>query len=259
MKMKRLIRKAEAIYYERTCLRWMGHMTKLNPELKLFVYATTEYLEGIDKNARPAPVDMAKGMLQKTIDCITEFNESLVRDGMEDMQIPVPEELIPLQVAFLVILLSGGHGRVVALPGSNNDLVLGCRYKIMCYHTDGVKEGIYTESPYDSIRRLYPDAPIEEIACLMYHVSKCLSKMAYRRKLYRGRKFVAVHNGILNIRTKELLPFTHEYVFDSKWPDEYVMGPDGPMMRSPGGKEWDIDHWVRLFVKPEADGAESMC
>lgn len=71
-----------------------------------------------------------------------------------------------------------------------------------------------------------------------------LSKMAETVDLTRNRHLVPVKNGVFNKQTKELEPFSPEYVFLTKIMISYDASITRPILKTPEGDDWDIDHWL---------------
>ncbi len=55
---------------------------------------------------------------------------------------------------------------------------------------------------------------------------------------------VPVNNGVFDFKTKQLMPFSPEYIFLTKSKVNYVRNPSNPVIRTPDGDDWDIESWM---------------
>lgn len=63
-----------------------------------------------------------------------------------------------------------------------------------------------------------------------------------------------VKNGIYNQKTKQLEPFTPEYVYLSKISVDYKPNAQNPQIQEPDGSYWDVESWIReLSVSDEVN------
>lgn len=60
----------------------------------------------------------------------------------------------------------------------------------------------------------------------------------------KERHLFIVNNGIYNQQTKELEPFTPNYVYLTKIPIDYKFNPPNPVINSPDGYSWDVETWI---------------
>lgn len=59
----------------------------------------------------------------------------------------------------------------------------------------------------------------------------------------KEQDLIAVNNGIFNYKTKQLLPFSPDYVFTAKSKVDYVPNAVNPMITMPDGGFWDVESW----------------
>lgn len=82
-----------------------------------------------------------------------------------------------------------------------------------------------------------------------------LHMLADRQHRDRGayRDLIPVANGIIDYRTKELLPFSPEYVFTTKAAVKYSPDAKSPLIHNDDdGTEWDVESWIAdFFDDPE--------
>lgn len=80
-----------------------------------------------------------------------------------------------------------------------------------------------------------------------------LEKLAPVKVPNRNRDLIAVNNGIFNYATKQLLPFSPDYVFVAKSHVDYKDHPPLPVYHNPeDNTSWDVESWMReLSDDPE--------
>lgn len=145
-----------------------------------------------------------------TIQRFRNHNEGLPREK----QWPIPTELIPHQVALLVM----AHHHVRLLPWVE-DLERPFKEELLfAYQTKGPKKGLYTLGVSSLIKEFEPWMGDEKVS----QVEEWLKKEAEKGVLCVRDELVAVNNGILNWRTEVLMPFSPEYIFLVKGPSSYV-------------------------------------
>ncbi len=216
--------------------------------------ATADYLDSLDKDNLPAPEEAANGLLQKTADTFREFNGRLDEGSLP---VPLPEELTACQVAKLMMALC--HIRLVAgrnrYECNESGLQGPDRYDVMLYVADrsGIYDGesdigTYTCNLWPIIDTLSPHQSVSFAGFAEYadEVEFWLRLFAKKASLSYFHGFMPLENGVLNCRTKELLPFSPEYVFDEcTYFGSYEEGGDGPVIRFSDGREESMDDWIK--------------
>lgn len=139
--------------------------------------------------------------------------------------------------------------RRVACAGLNSD----DKYDLLClYQSDGPDAGTYTES----------ETALYSLA-LRYNVQ--LTDPGFKEVVHRLRAIaprvertmdmdlIAVNNGIFDYRTKELLPFSPDYVFLSKSHVDYDPNAVNVTIHNDAdGTDWDVESWIEeLSDDPE--------
>lgn len=109
------------------------------------------------------------------------------------------------------------------------------------------EEGIYTQNE-DVIRRviswLEPSLDQRKAGTVIYH----LKNMAEFKSKTVSRFLIPVKNGIFNVKTKQLEPFSADYVFTAKIATPYVENPNLPDIEG-----WNVDRWLHDLASGEAD------
>ena len=99
------------------------------------------------------------------------------------------------------------------------------------------------EAPVQTLsRQLNMNITTAEMKEVMFH----LRVEAPRRERDTCRDWVPVNNGIVDYRTKELLPFTPEAIFTSKSQVNYNPNAQNPVFHNnDDGTDWDVESWMR--------------
>jgi len=109
------------------------------------------------------------------------------------------------------------------------------------------KEGIYTQNE-TLIRRyiamLEPKHNSIKARDVIYH----LTTRAVVKPKTNSRFLIPVDNGVFNLKTKELEPFSPDYVFTSKIATEYVDAPELPTIEG-----WNVEDWIKELASYEED------
>lgn len=104
------------------------------------------------------------------------------------------------------------------------------------------EEGIYTRNT-TVIKRiiswLEPKLNNSKAEDVIYH----LTNNAEVKELTISRYLIPVQNGVFNLKTKTLEPFTSDYVFTTKISTPYVENPINPVIDG-----WDIETWMNSIA-----------
>lgn len=120
------------------------------------------------------------------------------------------------------------------------------------YQKEGENEGLYVEDDdfiSSLIRRLKRTATLRDIG----EIKDTLRTEAPLVSRTVDKDLIAVNNGIFNYRTKELLPFSPDYIFTAKCKVNYVPGSLNPVIHNDeDGTDWDVESWMQsLSDDPE--------
>lgn len=235
----------------------MGASTTLN---QLIRDTTEDYLDELDEDALPDQIE--HDLLARVNRAIEKYNmgpedptasanaKSYVRfpdQKPKDERARKLQALTPAQIA--QIIAKRHQACRLATVGENADKdydMLGL------YQSEGDNEGIYvaSEDDFHTIARKYnyglKDKDFKEIM-------SALRDMVPRRALNSDPDLVAVNNGILNYATKELMPFSPEYVFMTKSHVDFVPNAPNPIIHNDeDGTDWDVVSWMNdLSDDPE--------
>lgn len=103
-------------------------------------------------------------------------------------------------------------------------------------------EGIYTQNA-TRIQRviswLEPKHNENKAKEIIYHISNMSDVMEKTNDRY----LIPVDNGIFNIKTRQLEPFSPDYVFTTKISTKYIETPVNPVIDG-----WDLESWIRSIA-----------
>jgi len=104
------------------------------------------------------------------------------------------------------------------------------------------EEGIYTRNT-TIIKRviswLEPGLNSNRAEDVIYHIK---NKAVVRRRTV-SRYLIPVKNGVFNLKTRKLEPFTPEYVFTTKIETPYIYNLENPII-----DDWDIESWLNSIA-----------
>lgn len=220
---------------------------------------TSDYLNELDMQNLPEPEVAGSELLQRTVVAFKTFNEVFAEEvGITIQGLDIPDELTPYQVAKLMMALC--HIRLVVdrdrYECNESGLQGPDRYAVMLYVADksdiydGESDiGTYTCNLWPLIETLSPrsiEDPFPAFDRFEEEVEFWLRIFAKKASLSYFHGFMPLENGVLNCRTKELLPFSPEYVFDEcTYPGVYENGEDGPVIRIANGTDESVDDWIK--------------
>lgn len=140
----------------------------------------------------------------------------------EQTNVEPREEFLPTEACAKQLILE--HDFILIGSDSNAPL---CVYDV----TKGIytEDSLYIQKLIFNKEQRYKKANVEDV---MYKI-----KMMTQRVLPTiDRYLIPVNNGIFNLKTKKLLPFSPEYYFTSKITTNYIENAPKP--------EWDFDSWL---------------
>lgn len=204
---------------------------------------TRDYLATINPARVPSPDEIESEILHKVASYIDAAN-AVSGSGQK---LRTPKALLPAQIAEIMARLY--PIRRIRAVGENasedNDI-------IAVYCDQGENAGIYVnnDTTLFSIAKQYKyDLRQREFEEIMY----ILRGLVPAVKQATDPDLIAVNNGIFNYKTKQLMPFTPDYIFTSKSRVNYVVNPPLPVYHNPDDNtDWDVESWIQdLSDDPE--------
>ncbi len=203
---------------------------------------TTDYLSQINRIALPPPARIEADILDQ-LQMVFDIENAI---HPQSPWRPL-EKLIPAQIADIILTLYDVANVNFENEPFARDLDLLC-----IYQESGKDEGIYVS-----------DEKIIWMIAYQYcyalsksegnEVIRLLKLNAPKRNLCNDPNLIAVNNGIFNYETKQLLPFSPEYVFIAK--SHVNVNPNATNVvihNDEDGTDWDVESWMReLFDDAE--------
>lgn len=205
---------------------------------------TTDYLQTINPASPPTPDEIEAEILHAVS---LEFEAMNAVMPKTQKKFVAPKTLIPTQVALILTHLypicsiqSGGEN-----SHDDNDIVA-------LYCESGENAGTYVSSDkvLFSLAREYKfDLTKREFEEILYTMRSLVATKT--RSI--DPDLIAVNNGIFNYKTKQLMPFSPDYIFTSKSHVNYIDKPPLPVYHNPDDNtDWDVESWIQeLSDDPE--------
>lgn len=172
--------------------------------------------------------------------------ENTVRD--KSKKIPTPKTLSHWMIYEILIR----RYRFARIPAGNIASKNGKYDEVYYYCNKGPQEGIYVSAMVwlDRIvlemNRTFGEKDCDRVYFLL--LRKC--EVLYRTT---DRSLIAVNNGIFDYDTKQLLPFSEDYVFTSKSSVDYKSDAKNVVIHNDDdGTDWDLESWFKsIHDNPE--------
>lgn len=227
---------------------------------------TLSYLNTIDKQNPPTPKEIERALIAAVNDAIALENmcaPTIViknADGQpvkdkngnpKTMPLRAPwksiDRLLPQQLVEIVLYF---HHIVRVDTAETN--IESEEDLLAVYCDSGPNEGTYdiNESTLFRIVQSY-DYQLEKAK--FDNIYFTLQSLAPRKQRTHERDLIPVNNGVFDYKTKQLLPFSSEYVFLAKSRVNYNSNAVLPVIHNDeDGTDWDVDSWMsELSDDPE--------
>ena len=151
------------------------------------------------------------------------------------------KQLIPLQIAYPISFVF--HVRMISCSG-----IIGNTYDdyetLGIYLDCGEYAGLYVTNEY-IISQIILSFVFSVTDKFIDEVITKLKLIAQRVKRTVDKDLIAVKNGIFHYDTKQIMPFSPEYVFLSKLRIDYNPFVKKVQIPNPDGTLWDVDSWIQ--------------
>lgn len=196
---------------------------------------TDRYIADLDLSNPPDPYTIERELLHTVK---VEFDiENSTRDKFDKWK--VPQTLTFAQIAVLMQALYPICRISCAGDRTNTEFDL-----LAVYETDGPNKGIYVTSE-ERFRQLARQFNYSLTSKDFSEIMTNLKDTAPRKARCTDRDLVAVNNGIFNYETKELYPFSPDYVFLSKSHVNYNPAATNIVIHNDDdGTDWDVESWM---------------
>lgn len=207
--------------------------------------ATESLLQIIDVDNPPSPSEIEIELVNRIQDWCAMENQLRPKGN----KLAVPSKLLPTQIGEIMLALHN----IVNIDfldreeGEDSD---GCVLAI--YQRIGSKKGVYScsttyiESLIQQYNYSITAREINEVLCFLKRNAKVVRRTA-------EPDLIAVNNGIFNFKTKELMPFSPDYIFTAKLCVDYNPTAVNVVIHNDDdGTDWDIESWMKdLSDDPE--------
>lgn len=149
------------------------------------------------------------------------------------------EALIPAQIADIIAFIY--HVKKIMTSGTNTD----ADYTLLgIYQEEGEDKGIYltSDEAFRKIARLYNYNLTKREFDEMITILRDETQNVYP---CRRANLIAVNNGIFDYDTKQLMPFSPDYIFLAKSRVNYNQNAVNPVLHNKDdGTDWDVESWM---------------
>lgn len=204
---------------------------------------TNNYLDSLNVNNIPEPADIEAELVTIVKDACMLENQTRAKGDA----IKAPTRLCSSQIASIMLRLH--HIVRVKCGGANADP----SYDLLAIYQDtGDNEGIYITDT-DAFKKIAKEYNYSITSRELDDVIEMLTIDAPRVSRTMNRDLVAVNNGIFNYDTKELLPFSPNYVFLAKSHVNYNENAINVVIHNDDDDtDWDVESWMMgLSEDPE--------
>lgn len=186
------------------------------------------------------PTDIEAELLHKT-QMAFDAQNAVAGKGMKWQ---IPKRLSPYQISQILLRLY--PIKLVMLAGGNQDR----DYGVLAMYDPN--EGIYraNENNIHILIRQYDNAASGRERD---DIIRTLHEECPQVTSTHDRDLIAVNNGIFNYATKQLMPFSPDYIFVAKSHVDYIDNPPLPVYHNPDDNtDWDVESWMNeLSDDPE--------
>lgn len=205
--------------------------------------ATEDYLDTLNPDNPPSPKEIEQELMGIVEDDMLLENEMRAKGHGHRL----PNSLCAMQIAMILLKLYP----IVCIKGAGS--VTNSEYDLLTiYESEGENQGIYV-SDLNRIKHLASQYNFSGNSSLMSDVITQLRLLAPHVDRTIDKDLIPVNNGVFNYDTKELMPFSPEYVFLAKSKVNY--NPDATNIvihNDDDGTDWDVESWMdELSDDPE--------
>ena len=186
--------------------------------------------------------DIRSGIYNETYYSIEAYN-AVAGKGGKYRQV---NGLTNWQIAYAIAVSQ--HVRLIQCAGASGSEELSL---LAVYQDDGPKKGLY-DGNGPALRRLIREFNSEVSKRDIDEVEAILRDMVPQLPRTIDPDLVPVNNGIFNYKTKQLLPFSPDYVFLAKVGADYNPAAANKVMTNPDGTTWDIESWMQGLFDDQA-------
>lgn len=219
-------------------------MNKFKTRNGIIQKETLDYLKTLDKSKPIDPQKLEEDLINRINAEISIQNVEIASKGEPRLQFI--NTLTNAQIADILI-----DTQYVARIPSNDESTNIDEDQLIIYNKDGENKGIYSNSNdllYQAVVPYNYNVTLKDFE----EIKQQLRNKAPRITINSNRDLIAVENGIFDYKTKELMPFSPNYVFMSKSHVAYKENVKNPIIVHPETKEeWDVESWMKSLSDDE--------
>lgn len=171
------------------------------------------------------------------------YIEKVAKIEMENIHLKSGKKKIPEKLSFddvAIIMMSLYAFKNIQMTDRQDDTMLAM------YIDDDSSDynGIYDANKkrmFKIMERIVPNFKNRD----MEDVIDKIERSVETQEQTKDRHLFIVNNGIYNQKTKELSPFSPDYIYLTKIPVDYKHNPVNPVLTASDGYKWDVDTWIR--------------
>ena len=186
-----------------------------------------------------APDEVSAAMLSLSQQIVSRYNINLDK-SQAALKWKMPVNIEPFQLA--MVLVERHHAINVVYVDSDDK---AC--EIALYDEN---EGIYVVNDTYIMREILAYS-ISANRSYTDEVFAQLRALAPRRERTTDRDLIPVNNGIFDYKTKQLLPFSPDFVFLAKSRTNYNPNAANPVIQNADGTSWDVESWMQDLTDDE--------
>lgn len=204
---------------------------------------TNFYLDNIDVSNPPSLRDIEAELVTTTRDACMSENQVRAKGD----KLPLLSKLIPSQIAAIILRLYSVVNVMTIGENANPEYDL-----LAIYSDEGENAGLYDTDEY-VLKKLVVELNYTITVKEMQEVLENIRLDAPRVLRTSNPDLVPVNNGIFNYATKELEPFSPEYVFLAKTRVNFNPNASNIVIHNDeDNTDWDIESWMNdLSDDPE--------
>lgn len=219
---------------------------------QIYEEETTKYIS--DSSKLPDEKTCAKEVVDRINDRIENENAFRPKGNRFRSILDLPTICIVLLIVantFIALMAKGDRS------GQNRKLHVSAKERVKLpvaiYQTSGDNKGVWEIATLtglfgELVERYKPNASDTEKKSIFFSVK---NKLPIVRKCVVPY-YVPVENGIVNVRTKQLMPFSSDLVFPAKIHTKYNPNAQNPFIYvDEDGSTWDVDSWLNSLGTPE--------
>ncbi len=196
--------------------------------------AVRTYLTGI-----PKADDYNTDLIRSEV--IAKINKAIIDSNVSDNH-PKWPTIKSLSISEIDIIIRTLYS--VKAISMADDISMDESLQVGVYQPTGPDAGLYCIDETKIHNLIYKFGP-NLTSAQVKDVMKLLLVHAPKAMRGKDKELVPVKNGIWNMKTKSLIPFSDEFIYMSKIPVDINPNAKSPQIKEPDGNVWTVDDWIK--------------